>query len=168
MINLIFNLDINPADLRTAQHKGARVIGKHVHFFTKPEVIRSNDMVRQAMEKSIIEDLKKPVVMRQVDAYGKKMFALVMRHTIAKPTPVFVSIVYSFPFPKSTPKSLLQRGWCWMTERPDIDNVTKGILDVMTSLGIWEDDSQIVSLDIQKKRCIRHGIFISVDTAPVN
>lgn len=31
----------------------------------------------------------------------------------------------------------------WKTTRPDLDNLEKGLLDVMTSLGFWDDDSQI-------------------------
>jgi Holliday junction resolvase RusA-like endonuclease len=31
----------------------------------------------------------------------------------------------------------------WKTTRPDLDNLEKGLLDVMTGLGFWDDDSQI-------------------------
>ena len=31
----------------------------------------------------------------------------------------------------------------WKTTRPDLDNLEKGLLDVMTDLGFWDDDAQI-------------------------
>ena len=36
------------------------------------------------------------------------------------------------------------------TSRPDCDNLVKLVLDCMTSLGYWNDDSQIVSLTVGK------------------
>lgn len=32
----------------------------------------------------------------------------------------------------------------YKTTRPDLDNLEKGLIDVMTKLGFWDDDSQIV------------------------
>lgn len=39
----------------------------------------------------------------------------------------------------------------WKTSRPDADNMAKILLDRMTKLGFWEDDSQIVQLKCYKK-----------------
>lgn len=36
------------------------------------------------------------------------------------------------------------------TSRPDADNLVKLVLDVMTKIGYWNDDSQIVELTIMK------------------
>ncbi|MBO4579264.1 MAG: RusA family crossover junction endodeoxyribonuclease [Clostridiales bacterium] len=35
-------------------------------------------------------------------------------------------------------------------ERPDLDNMAKLLLDRMTKLGFWKDDSQIVDLTLRK------------------
>ena len=39
----------------------------------------------------------------------------------------------------------------WKTTRPDLDNLEKGLLDVMTDLGFWNDDAQIVIKHTLKK-----------------
>lgn len=39
----------------------------------------------------------------------------------------------------------------WKITRPDLDNLEKGLLDVMTDLGFWRDDSQIVVKITTKK-----------------
>lgn len=36
------------------------------------------------------------------------------------------------------------------TSRPDVDNMVKLVLDVMTECGYWEDDSQVAILKIEK------------------
>lgn len=41
--------------------------------------------------------------------------------------------------------------------RRDIDNVQKALLDALQHGGLYEDDSQIVKLDIEKLGCVRGG-----------
>jgi crossover junction endodeoxyribonuclease RusA len=41
--------------------------------------------------------------------------------------------------------------------RRDIDNVQKALLDALQHGGLYEDDSQIVKLNIEKRACIRGG-----------
>lgn len=36
------------------------------------------------------------------------------------------------------------------TTKPDVDNLAKGLLDVMTKMGFWEDDNQIAELILRK------------------
>ena len=33
----------------------------------------------------------------------------------------------------------------------DVDNYAKGILDVMTKAGVWQDDTQVIRLDVSKR-----------------
>ena len=53
------------------------------------------------------------------------------------------------------------------TSRPDCDNMVKLIQDVMTSLGYWKDDSQVVDLHIRKKwsKCDFAEVVINIEEA---
>lgn len=47
--------------------------------------------------------------------------------------------------------------------RPDIDNLYKGIADVMVQMGFFEDDSRIVSLDLTKAWSKEYpGLFFQI------
>lgn len=41
--------------------------------------------------------------------------------------------------------------------RRDIDNVQKALLDALQHGGLYDDDSQIVKLDIERRGCIAQG-----------
>jgi Holliday junction resolvase RusA-like endonuclease len=45
----------------------------------------------------------------------------------------------------------------WHQKKPDADNLAKAVMDAMTQLGIWEDDSQVVRLDVGKVYATRPG-----------
>lgn len=61
--------------------------------------------------------------------------------------------------------------WCWKGKvngaykvtRPDVDNSTKLLMDVMTKLGYWHDDSQVASLVVEKFWADQQGIFICIE-----
>jgi Holliday junction resolvase RusA-like endonuclease len=48
------------------------------------------------------------------------------------------------------------------TNRPDADNLCKTLLDVMTELGYWKDDSKVYSLVCEKFWAKRPGIYIRI------
>ena len=56
---------------------------------------------------------------------------------------VAVDLTFLLPRPKR-PKADLPIG------KPDVDNLAKAVLDVMTACGWWRDDSQITSLSVRK------------------
>ena len=41
----------------------------------------------------------------------------------------------------------------WKTTRPDLDNLEKGLLDILTALNFWNDDSQICMKTTMKTQC---------------
>ena len=43
--------------------------------------------------------------------------------------------------------------------KPDVDNYAKSILDAATKAGVWEDDSQVASLSIEKRWAEGPGYF---------
>ena len=66
--------------------------------------------------------------------------------------PVSVKIRFHFPRPKAhfTKKGLRPNATVWYTSKPDSDNAAKAILDALTVLGMWKDDSQVCDL-----RCLK-------------
>jgi Holliday junction resolvase RusA-like endonuclease len=38
----------------------------------------------------------------------------------------------------------------YFTKKPDADNLAKAVLDALTAMGVWKDDSQVVILDVTK------------------
>lgn len=61
--------------------------------------------------------------------------------------PAVVSIAFYLPRPKSVPENKRY----WHTVKPDLDKLTRGILDAITLSGtVWVDDSQVVSIHATK------------------
>jgi Holliday junction resolvase RusA-like endonuclease len=60
--------------------------------------------------------------------------------------PVCVAMEFSMPRPKSHFNSKGERkptAPYWVTIKPDADNLAKAVLDALTQLGAWKDDSQV-------------------------
>ncbi len=66
--------------------------------------------------------------------------------------PVSVSLMFIFPRPKGhRGKTGLKDSAPWAhTQRPDVDNLSKAVLDCMTTIGVWADDGQISGLNVWK------------------
>lgn len=71
---------------------------------------------------------------------------------------VSVSIFIHRELPKSRPKRLLAEP---DTSKPDIDNVAKAVLDALNGVA-YEDDRQVVSLNVTKLPRTRQESFIRV------
>lgn len=56
--------------------------------------------------------------------------------------PLVVRVEFTSPRPKTTKLS---------APKPDVDNYAKSFMDAMTSVGWWEDDSQVVALQAVKR-----------------
>ena len=80
----------------------------------------------------------------------------------ASDCPVSVCIVWAYPWRKSETKKRKARGWQPCDTRPDCDNLCKLLLDCMTRLGFWNDDSQVYDLHFVKKWCDTPGIGIEI------
>ncbi|SLM18277.1 hypothetical protein SPIRO4BDMA_40849 [uncultured spirochete] len=48
------------------------------------------------------------------------------------------------------PRPKVRRKECFVTTKPDADNLVKGIMDVLTQIRAWRDDAQIAKLEIEK------------------
>lgn len=49
------------------------------------------------------------------------------------------------------------------TTRPDVDNMAKALVDVLTDLGFWHDDGQIAALHITKSYCNPSGVRVRIE-----
>lgn len=69
-----------------------------------------------------------------------------------KGAPLSVTIEFGMAIPKSTTKKRkneMLQGLIQHTVKPDLDNLTKAILDALNDLA-WHDDAQIVELNVNK------------------
>ena len=71
-------------------------------------------------------------------------------------TAVWLGVKWCFPIKND------HRNGEYMTSKPDTDNLNKMLKDVMTEVGFWHDDAQVVSEHIEKFWAERPGIYIVV------
>lgn len=82
--------------------------------------------------------------------------ALAHRPRALNQGPLYLSLVFRLPRPKSLPKRLTQH-----TRKPDVDNLTKSVLDALRKV-IYRDDAQIVSLVANKVYGHTPGVSIHI------
>ena len=78
--------------------------------------------------------------------------------------PVRLSVRWVYPYRKSEPKKNRKNPIPCAT-RPDADNLLKGLIDAMTKVGFWRDDSQIFSLNFEKYFSEKSGIGVTIRTS---
>lgn len=76
---------------------------------------------------------------------------------------VQVSIKYVYPWRKNEPKKNKVNGIKYCTTKPDVDNCCKLLLDQLTQLGYWVDDSLISILHFEKYWGDNPGIEIEIN-----
>ena len=80
----------------------------------------------------------------------KRRIAEATKHWPVFVGPVNVYIELAFPMPQSwSYKKQEAMREAWHTQKPDIDNVTKAILDALKDR--WRDDTQVVRLTVDKR-----------------
>jgi len=60
--------------------------------------------------------------------------------------PLRLTGTFVLPRPKSAPKRRI-----WPHVGKDLDKLARALLDGLTQCGAWEDDSQVVQLDVEKR-----------------
>ena len=93
----------------------------------------------------------------------KELILLLQSHRPAKPFegPVSLMVVWAYPWRKSEPKKNRDR-WVACDTRPDCDNLSKLLCDVLTRLNFWKDDSQVAHLNFWKIWSNKPGIKIKI------
>ncbi len=137
MSGLSFRIDCIPPTA-TAQQKGAFVCGGRVRFYTKKKV-RQGENFLAALLSTHVPDVP----------FG---------------CPVSLTVRWTFPFRKSERKSVVRAGLDKPhTSRPDLDNLEKNLLDVMTRLGFWTDDSLVAEKHTSKRWGPNPGIHVGIE-----
>jgi Holliday junction resolvase RusA-like endonuclease len=92
----------------------------------------------------------------------RDLIALLAEHRPAEPFagPVELIVYWDYPWRKSEPKRNRALGVKWCDTRPDCDNLAKMLIDCMTRLGFWADDSQVARLSFSKRWANRPGIEV--------
>ncbi len=82
--------------------------------------------------------------------------------------PVFVSLVFVFPRPKThfLKGVLRSNAPHWHTLKPDRDNCEKAVTDTLTRAGFWLDDSQVCGGTVEKHygNGPKYGCHITIET----
>lgn len=71
--------------------------------------------------------------------------------------PVILSLRFWMPRPKNHFRSngnLKEGAPQWHTGKPDADNFAKAVMDALTVLGTWRDDSQVCDLRVTKNYAV--------------
>ena len=92
--------------------------------------------------------------LQEVEAFYTKLLK-----PFAPEAPIVGGALVEISFYYKTTKRL--RGFHRLA-RPDVDNMAKTVLDVMTKLGYWNDDSQVVQLKAAKHNSDSNRICIKV------
>ncbi len=85
--------------------------------------------------------------------------------------PVRVWLLFTFKRPKTHYRQgkhadlLRDDSPYWHTKKPDADNLAKAVLDTLTMLGFWKDDSQVAMLAVDKCYCVdeQPGVTVEVN-----
>lgn len=72
--------------------------------------------------------------------------------------PLEVTLYFGFPNIQSDKGKVMP-----MTTKPDFDNLAKSVLDALTDMGFWTDDSQIVFGKVAKFRTPMPFIAVSIN-----
>jgi len=99
------------------------------------------------------------------DAWKMTVRAEVLKHWDHKPIegPVRLLLDIGLPRPKSHFRHtgiVREKAPDHHTSKPDVDNLAKAIMDVLTDIGIWRDDSQVCYLLVAKRYSLKPGVAI--------
>lgn len=133
------DLEIDPASLPTAQQKGITRDGR---VYTKAKVLRAKKRLVEAL-KAAAYDARDRIESARGTLAVRRIWEA---RDSGAPWSVAIEYVYSL---KTAPKRM---GGLPKATRPDLDNITKLVLDAMTEAGcFFEDDGQVVSLATLKR-----------------
>lgn len=129
---LRIRIDGNPSTV-TAQQKGVRVAGGVAYHYTKSKVKDAQmELARQLLPHKPAKPFEGPLAVRMIWKFSRASWDNKAQKT------------------------------SFRTSRPDLDNLVKGVADVMTDLGFWKDDSVVAEYCITKIWNEEGGLLIDV------
>ena len=78
---------------------------------------------------------------------------------------VSVKIIAQFKIPKTVTKkdrALIEEGKLSPAKKPDIDNITKIVLDALNKMA-FKDDNQITKIEVEKIYGLDERIYVKID-----
>ena len=93
-----------------------------------------------------------------------ELIALIAPYAPEKPLEgaLQLSVVWAYPWRSSEPKKNRVNGFKFCDTKPDCDNLTKQLADILTRLGFWYDDAQVSELRFSKVWRDNPGISIQI------
>ena len=90
--------------------------------------------------------------------------ALFLQHRPATPLvgPLLLWITLTWPWNTSDSKKTRANGWVYHDTAPDVDNMTKTLMDSMARCAYFNRDSQVACLQIDKYRGDNPGIEVTL------
>lgn len=156
-------VDMSPAKICTAQQKGERICGNYIQHYTKPEVKRSKAAIRQAvLEAGRIRNIQMCLKSKKID--GKIISVPCFMGTFTD-CPIRLAVDYYYPV--NRPKKYMGKV-LWRTKRPDLDNLTKSIMDCLTDMELWQDDAQVACLMLTKREVDNGNGHITISAVPID
>lgn len=156
-------VDMSPAKICTAQQKGERICGNYIQHYTKPEVKRSKAAIRQAvLEAGRIRNIQMCIKSKKID--GKIISVPCFMETFID-CPIRLAVDYYYPV--NRPKKYMGKV-LWRTKRPDLDNLTKSIMDCLTDMELWQDDAQVACLMLTKREVDNGNGHITISAVPID
>jgi Holliday junction resolvase RusA-like endonuclease len=81
--------------------------------------------------------------------------------------PVHLNLVFNMPRPQSHfgKNGLKVNAPRHHIGKPDADNLTKAVMDALSNLGVWDDDSTVAMLVVDKRYCpqdSKPGVWLSL------
>ena len=163
MNSFFIYLDMSPAEICTAQQKGERICGNYIQHYTKPEVKRSKAAIRQAVfEAGRIRNIPMCLKSKKID--GKIISVPCFMKTFTD-CPIRLAVDYYYPV--NRPKKYMGKV-LWRTKRPDLDNLTKSIMDCLTDMELWQDDAQVACLMLTKREVDNGNGHITISADPID
>lgn len=143
-----------PTKGKTKSHYGAIMIQFFVEFIPPTATAQQRRHTRSGISYL-------PANVRRAQSL---LYAEFMPHRPSAPMDgaLAVSVEWCFPHPHSASAGMKLRK-IPRTTRPDLDNLAKLALDVMTRCGYWRDDSQLVALTMRKFYSPTPGIAVTVE-----
>lgn len=102
---------------------------------------------------------------KTVEAAEKMLYYLFAKYRPQRPFSGPIEVCLNIAFPKRA-CDLKAKHVVPHTTRPDLDNLSKMILDVLTKLGFWHDDSKVTSLYAHKCYSASPGYAVTVRRDP--
>lgn len=151
-INIKFDLSKNPT---TAQQKGESIIHGRIHHYEKENVSACRHEYETKLRQSLTaQGIQPPRVVALKS--GRPIFDEFL-------TEQPVALMVDFYIQVKDKNKWGQ--FCAAENRGDLDNLEKLLLDAMTNIGIWKDDSRVV-LKMSRKKWAEHpSVEITIQEA---